>query len=414
MDYSQASLGRAIRYMRESHQPKMTQEELGTRAGYGAGAGVSVSRIESGATSPGQDRLARIARALGTTPGALASAAAQLAQERDESVEKSQVGGPNRSRPDAGSAELSVKERVSSLQHAVDNRTRKVRELGESFNCAHDAARDEFFLPFVSIASRVARAPKPPVPESLGEDSVNAEAEAEYRLMFASNGIAKALLGGAGGAAAGALAGGAAAYASFTGAAMLGTASTGAAIAGLSGAAATNATLALLGGGSLAAGGAGVAGGTALLTGIIAAPVGILALGGLIWVTRRNRRQDVELRQQLDQAETELAETQRGFEALADALVRGASALEYIRIHASHALARWDKSLPASSTDWSALTAIQQQRYRDFIEVAACQVSVATLNLEELVAFRGQQLDHAVDVAGEVLTQAQASLEALV
>lgn len=54
---------------------------------------------------------------------------------------------------------------------------------------------------------------------------------------------------------------------------MLGTASTGSAIGGLSGAAATNATLAWFGGGSLAAGGAGMAGGAMALTGIAALPL---------------------------------------------------------------------------------------------------------------------------------------------
>ena len=53
----------------------------------------------------------------------------------------------------------------------------------------------------------------------------------------------------------------------------IGTASTGTAIASLSGAAATNATLAALGGGSLAAAGLGMAGGAAVLTGIFALPV---------------------------------------------------------------------------------------------------------------------------------------------
>lgn len=61
---------------------------------------------------------------------------------------------------------------------------------------------------------------------------------------------------------------------------MLGTASTGAAISGLSGAAATNATLAWLGGGSLASGGLGIAGGTAVLGSVVAGPV-LLVMGYL-------------------------------------------------------------------------------------------------------------------------------------
>ena len=55
-------------------------------------------------------------------------------------------------------------------------------------------------------------------------------------------------------------------------------ASTGTAIASLSGAAATNATLAFFGGGSIAAGGLGMAGGTMVLGGLVAGPA-LLAMG---------------------------------------------------------------------------------------------------------------------------------------
>jgi len=72
----------------------------------------------------------------------------------------------------------------------------------------------------------------------------------------------------------GALAG----FGALGGVGMLASASTGTAIASLSGAAATNATLAWLGGGSLAAGGFGMAGGVIVLGSVVAAPV--LAVGG--------------------------------------------------------------------------------------------------------------------------------------
>ncbi|MOA59596.1 hypothetical protein D3C78_1842590 [compost metagenome] len=60
----------------------------------------------------------------------------------------------------------------------------------------------------------------------------------------------------------------------------LGSASTGAAIAGLSGVAATNATLAWFGGGALAAGGAGMAGGAVVLGGLFAIPLVYFAAKG--------------------------------------------------------------------------------------------------------------------------------------
>lgn len=92
---------------------------------------------------------------------------------------------------------------------------------------------------------------------------------------------ASVLVGGLGGAALG-TAGGFAASGATTAAVMaLGTASTGTAIASLSGVAATNATLAALGGGSLAAGGGGMALGATVLG---AATLGVgLLVGGIIF-----------------------------------------------------------------------------------------------------------------------------------
>lgn len=74
------------------------------------------------------------------------------------------------------------------------------------------------------------------------------------------------------GIASGTLAGGLTAFGAYGAAMSFGAASTGTAIASLSGVAATNATLAFLGGGSLATGGLGIAGGTVVLGGFIAGP----------------------------------------------------------------------------------------------------------------------------------------------
>lgn len=89
------------------------------------------------------------------------------------------------------------------------------------------------------------------------------------------------LLGGISGAAFGTAGGFAAAGATTAAVMALGTASTGTAIASLSGIAATNATLAALGGGALAAGGGGIALGTTILG---AATLGVgLLVGGVIF-----------------------------------------------------------------------------------------------------------------------------------
>ena len=89
------------------------------------------------------------------------------------------------------------------------------------------------------------------------------------------------LMGGIGGAALGTAGGFAAAGATTAAVMALGTASTGTAIATLSGAAATNATLAALGGGAIAAGGGGIALGTTML-GVTTLGVGLL-VGGVIF-----------------------------------------------------------------------------------------------------------------------------------
>ena len=81
-----------------------------------------------------------------------------------------------------------------------------------------------------------------------------------------------------GGTVAGTAGGALAAFGAYGAAQALACASTGTAIASLSGAAATNATLAFFGGGSLAAGGLGMAGGTAILGGLVAGPT-LMVLG---------------------------------------------------------------------------------------------------------------------------------------
>lgn len=106
------------------------------------------------------------------------------------------------------------------------------------------------------------------------------------------------------GAGAGALAG----FATYGGIMTLGTASTGAAISGLSGVAATNATLAALGGGSLAAGGGGMALGAQVLGGAVAAPV--VAVGGLLMNAKGNDSLEKarEVEREVDEALDQIGE----------------------------------------------------------------------------------------------------------
>ena len=97
----------------------------------------------------------------------------------------------------------------------------------------------------------------------------------------------------AGGAAAGAAGGALTAFGAYGAASLFASASTGTAIATLSGAAASNATLAFFGGGALSAGGLGVAGGTAVLGGLVAGPA--LLVMGLIVGAKTDEKLDKAL-----------------------------------------------------------------------------------------------------------------------
>lgn len=113
----------------------------------------------------------------------------------------------------------------------------------------------------------------------------------------------------AGGTIAGTASGALVAFGAYGAAQALAVASTGTAIASLSGVAATNATLAFFGGGSLAAGGLGMAGGTAVLGGLVAGPA--LMVMGLVAghaakkeleKARTNKAEAMQIATQLDTA----------------------------------------------------------------------------------------------------------------
>lgn len=122
------------------------------------------------------------------------------------------------------------------------------------------------------------------------------------------------LLGGIGGAGVGAAGGIAAAGATSAAFAIFGTASTGTAISTLSGAAATNATLALLGGGTLAMGGGGIAAGTAVL-GAATLGVGLLVGGAIFNFTGK------KLSDKADEAWAQMKKAETKINSICDYLV---------------------------------------------------------------------------------------------
>src|SRR4051812_25030500 len=73
VEYSHEALSAVVR--RHRKRVGFSQEELGRRAQYQSGAGVAVSRIESGQTAVGPARMAQLAEALDVTADRLISEA---------------------------------------------------------------------------------------------------------------------------------------------------------------------------------------------------------------------------------------------------------------------------------------------------------------------------------------------------
>ncbi|MBR3158022.1 MAG: hypothetical protein IKF14_02850 [Atopobiaceae bacterium] len=128
--------------------------------------------------------------------------------------------------------------------------------------------------------------------------------EADFKEL---EGLAKFAGSVAGGVAGGAASGAIVALGAYGAAQTFAAASTGTAIATLSGAAATNATLAFFGGGSLAAGGLGMAGGTMVLGGLVAGPA-LMVMGFVagsaadkeLEKARTNKAEAIEVAKQLE------------------------------------------------------------------------------------------------------------------
>lgn len=406
---SAEALGLAIRRLREKADRKITQQELGDAAGYKSGAAVSISRIESGRSRPTGERLGRIAEGLGVTVEELVSVASQ--------VQDTVFAGAATAGTEPSGESLSNKERIARVQQVVADRTEAATAAADSFNSAVNRARGEFFDPFCATGAAITGAPTVQAPDSVDNtDEGDAAAEARYRLRHSSSVVAGALGGAGAGVVAGAALGGAGAYGAFTAAAAFGTASTGTAIGSLSGVAATNATMAFLGGGSLTAGGAGVAGGTMLLAGIVAAPAAALAASGAFYMVRKGRKKQAELEKELGPVETEIADSQRGFDAMVRLMGEATSIFDDIATHASRAHQRWSAQLPPRPTRWEDMTDAQQTRYYDLINVAGAQLLVSSVSMRFtlLMSARGADLDVLLHACDEQLSESRRVVDARV
>ncbi len=433
MEHSRLALGRVIRELREAQTPRLSQEELGRRAGYRTGAGVSMSRIENGVTRPTARRLEGIASALGVsvtelqTRGGQAPAAAGPAGS---------AGPATGRRPGAALDGESTTERMRRIQGEFERRNLQAVAAASAFNDSHDRARDDFFLAVVSTARSIqglpavdlvaASPPTPttadPTPRPTGPSGGAGCDQALLRRELAARGIAAVLEARTGSAPDDGPraptgqptptdeAEREAAYESVVAAAVLSSARAHPDTPATDTARATRALL----GGARAVGGSRLAAG-ALLTGLVATAASpLFAATTLFWLARRSRKQNDQLARELDQAEATLTSSQRGFDTVMSLLGRATACLDYIALHGGHAQRRWQSQLPPAPRSWGDLGPDQQRQLAAFVELAACQVCVDTIDMTELLAASGPHQDGLLRVADAVLTLARQDAERLV
>lgn len=209
---------------------------------------------------------------------------------------------------------------------------------------------------FETFADVIERIQNKPEFKSIEKNGVKLPTYSPEELKRTSVG-AGVLIGGLGGAAAGTAGGFAAAGATTAAVMALGTASTGTAIASLSGAAATNATLAALGGGAVAAGGGGMALGSMVLGG---ATLGVgLLVGGIIFNFTGSKLSDKadEAWSQMKKAETEINKICNYLKELKQTSDSYYSSLKKVNdIYEKYLQAIKATVLTYGKTDWNAFT----------------------------------------------------------
>ncbi|WP_187432582.1 helix-turn-helix domain-containing protein [Agromyces mariniharenae] len=386
--YSLESLGAVVSALRR--EKGLTQQQLGERAGYQAGAGVAISRLENGQLRPGRDKLEGVARALGISTDELAIRAADGNDESERSA-----------RPSIES----VDNRIARISREIERQRQLERDL-EAFNEARDRANELFLIRFSAIAARIGGSPARSEQNIESIDGEDADVEAKYQIRFTTIGVSAALAGRAGDGAADARSFGG--YKAFVQAVALGLASTGAKLL-----ASSSGESRALGGysaavhaGQVAARGASASGGNAFVLGLVAgaAVVGFADL--LTTAERKRKRMKQDLDAELEKVEAAAADIKSNVDALRELVPKATETLEYIAVHAGHALGRWESQLGLGVREWNSLNSADRRRYESFVDIAAAQLAVAGIDIAALWMARTDQLEEERRLADRVLTQA--------
>ncbi|AAP77544.1 hypothetical protein [Helicobacter hepaticus] len=187
---------------------------------------------------------------------------------------------------DSQTAELyheRAKKKFNQSQARLDSKSAKVQKRFESLGQLQEQIVTDELERYADIVDKLKLKDNADLQDIVGKETLDGVANIQQSIVS----LETTLGGLTGGALAGALTG----FGMYGGVGLLASASTGTAIASLSGVAATNATMAWLGGGSLAAGGLGMAGGTMVLGGIVAAPV-IAVMGSVFAAKAEEKKYD--------------------------------------------------------------------------------------------------------------------------
>jgi len=234
-------------------------------------------------------------------------------------------------------AEEIYEEARAELESAKEEATEALAELGE----LKLRVWDEQMGRFVRVAEKVTKVEVQGAAAVDGNRMAIVGDQELSQMRHVSLQASEVVSGGIKSLGAGALAG----VASYGGAVMFASASTGTAISALSGVAATNATLAWFGGGSLAAGGLGIAGGAAVLGGIIAGPA--IALGGFL-LEAKSKKNLAEAKSNLAKAKKAAEEFRTGasmLQAICDIADHFTVAIDEMSSRMDHMMDRLEQSI---------------------------------------------------------------------
>lgn len=305
------SIGRVIQQLRQSQNPRMSQSALAAKANYGKGGHVTISHIEAGKSSPRKEQRDPLAKALGTTWEEIEKQAAKLDLETERKATLQSSTTSSFKRMLYGDLYVDTELGKSELESRITRLRERQEQHSKLLNEAIEDTTSDFVEPAFEILVKIdgleSTLPNRATSTTSG-DSLDAALQLNSDLI--SSNVINMLKATAGMGAVGLGAGATAAATTYAAVGAFATASTGTAIAGLSGVAATNATLAWLGGGALAAGGGGMAVGTAVLSGIFALPILLGVVATMVWQGSKARDAAKESAKQLAEAQAQVDEVE--------------------------------------------------------------------------------------------------------